>query len=670
LPFGVIRVDRSVLKLRHKWVKVLSVVLLIVICMPFYKTGASTGEDIKFIDDILTTEHGTVMLIIDAQTGAIVEANKAAAYFYGYEPEVLKTMNISEINQLTPGEVKEEMAHAVAEERNYFEFKHLLSDGSVRDVVVYSYPGEMNGRQYLYSIIHDVTDQVEAEAKYEHAVRLQMLISSMMILALVLTVTLLFLALRRGKETQKLLEESEDNYAYLFDNIHEGYALHEILLDDEGKPCDYRFLRMNNSFEIYTGLVAEEILGKRVLEVMPEIESYWIESYGKVALEGESIHLDNYASELGRYYSVDAYQAGVGRFITVFVDVTETKLKEKEIIYLNFHDQLTELYNRRYMEEEMALLDQPQYLPFSMIMADINGLKLANDAFGHSQGDALLKAAAETFRSVFREEDSICRVGGDEFVILLPNTSKNLVQPMINRLMNQIEETIVGPLPLSISLGDATKDSMSQKIQLIYKQAEDRMYHQKLTKSQKTRSSMVHFIFRKMEIELESIHLHQQRVSSLAGRTANIFHLTSDQKGLLVEAALYHDVGFAAIDMTIPNKEGLLDDHEVTEVQRHSECGYRILSAISEYAEIADLILEHHEWYDGSGYPKNLRGNGIHQLSRILSVLDAFDAMTHERAYEDTFDEGEAIEELRKCSGSQFDPEIVEAFIKWLEEKA
>jgi HD-GYP domain-containing protein (c-di-GMP phosphodiesterase class II) len=180
---------------------------------------------------------------------------------------------------------------------------------------------------------------------------------------------------------------------------------------------------------------------------------------------------------------------------------------------------------------------------------------------------------------------------------------------------------------------------------------------------------MVHFIFRQMENELENVHLHQQRVSILAAKAAHIFDVTAEQKLKLVEAALYHDVGLVAIDMTIPNKKGLLDENEVVEVQRHSECGYRILSAITEYAEIADLILEHHEWYDGSGYPKNLRGNEIHKLSRILSVLDAYDAMTHERVYKDTYDEAEAIDELRRCSGSQFDPELVELFVKWLEQQ-
>lgn len=651
------------------------IVLLGVVILTLLFNLSVVGEEVTdsevYYSDVISRTlfegHGTPMLILNVDSGRIISANQAAIEFYGYMGSELIGMKISNINILTPEEVQRNLDNAAKGVQNEFDFQHRKADGSIAYVEAHSYPFDYEGGSYLYSIIQDVTDNVVTKERYEKSVKNQLLFMAALVLALAAVIILLIKDRKNKKNRDLNIRKSEEVYENLFEHMHEGYALHEIILDEGGQAIDYRFLKVNKSFERYTGLTACDITGKTVMEVLPNTEAYWIDTYAKVALDAENIHFENYSGDMDKYYSVDAYHAGYGRFITVFVDITDARKKEKEINYLSFHDQLTGLYNRRYMEEAMTQLDCPASLPFSIIMADVNGLKLSNDAFGHDQGDQLLEGAAELFKAVFREQDIVSRVGGDEFIILLPNTSKHVVFEIMERLNEKIHTMTVGPIPLSISFGDATKEAITQDIQGIYKKAEDRMYHNKLMESHKTRSRMIHYIFRTIELHYSIIDHHQKRVSELAEETAEIFGLLKGEKDKLIDAALYHDVGLVAIDMRLPNKPGLLDDDERIEVRRHAECGYRILQAISEYAEIADVILAHHEWYNGSGYPKNLRGDEIPYLSRVLAVLDSFDAMTHERLYKKVYTKEGAIEEMKAHSGTQFDPAVLDCFIGWLE---
>ena len=443
--------------------------ILWILIIPSSSYARDNIRPTEVIDLELFENHGMPMMVIDSNDGRILAANKAAVDFYGYEASVLTSMRISEINTLSEGEVAEEMERAMKESRNYFLFNHRLSSGEVRTVEVYSYPVKTKEGNYLYSIINDITKRLEAEASLQRMRTIYISGSTLLTLLLAGVAVMLFITLRKRKIAEAMLVESEEGYAQLFDNMHEGYALHEIIVDDHGKPIDYRFLKVNPSFGKILGLDEKKILGKRVKEVLPGIEGNWIETYGRVALEGETLHIVEYSTDLNRHYSVFAYNAGQGRFITVFMDISDRKRKEKEIYFLNNHDQLTGLYNRRFMEEKLQELDSPAFLPLSIIMADVNGLKLCNDAFGHIMGDALLVKAAETFKHVFREEDIITRVGGDEFMILLPNTTRHTVNQIMGRLDDRFKAVQVGPVRVSLSLGAATKESVTEEIQGIYK---------------------------------------------------------------------------------------------------------------------------------------------------------------------------------------------------------
>ena len=651
-----------------KGIKLYIANLILVMCMLVLFPGlaANAANLMDLTDSELFDNHGSIMLIIDAENGHIVDANKSAIEFYGYDEDLLYTHSISDINMLSPEEVSAEMEAAVNEQRNYFNFRHRMADGSVRAVEVHSYPFTYDGRPMLFSIIHDVTSRYEIEARNSEIVRMLVLLASVTFILVFTALIIQFRNLRRRKEMEMQLKNSKDEYEQLFGSLQEGYALHEIILDKAGKPCDYRFLRVNRSFEEITGLNGSDICGRRVLEVMPQTESYWIERYGDVAVNGGEIELDEFSSELGRYYSVKAYQAGDGHFITVFLDITDAKEKEREVRFLSDHDKLTGLYNRHYMESQLQLLANPKYLPLSIVMADVNGLKLTNDAFGHDMGDDLLKMTADLFQDVFKEPNIVARIGGDEFVVLLPNISKDLLIPMLNELGGKMKASNLGPIPLSISIGDATRNAITEDIQQIFKEAEDLMYRQKLTESVSTRTNIVQSIFKQMENEHRDIYDHQIRVRQLVEQTFDVFNIEERNKEKLLMAAAHHDVGLLVVDKSIVNSVDVLSENEFLELRRHSECGYRILSAISEYSAASEIVLAHHERFDGSGYPKNLRGNDIPYLSRVLSILDAYDSMTNKGHYSRLYTKEEAIEELRNNAGGQFDPDVVERFITWL----
>lgn len=461
----------------------------------------------------------------------------------------------------------------------------------------------------------------------------------------------------------KAVRESEKKYRLLITQMAQGLAVHEVVINDAGSVIDYRFLDVNQGFERMTGLKREDIIGKTVLEIMPKTESYWIEKFGEVALTGEPLFYENYSRELGRYYEVVAYSTQLNQFAVIYNDTTDRKKTKDHLIHMIYHDQLTGLYNRRFFEDELKRLDTKTNLPVSIIMCDINGLKLINDSFGHSSGDKLLRKAAEIIKKACQGGGTVSRLGGDEFAIILPKTDAEETIQIAKRIKEFASKEKVGKIELSISYGYDTKITDEQSMIEIYANAENRMYIHKLYERSSMRSKTIDLIMNTLFEKSNRESMHSDRVSSICQAIASKMNFDKGNVDKMRIAGLVHDIGKMGIDDKILNKAGSLSSDERHEIERHPEIGWRILCTTNEFLELAQFVLAHHERWDGGGYPNGLKGEKIPLEARIITIADAYDAITSERSYRKGLDKEEAIIEMKRCSGTQFDPEILDVFV-------
>ena len=351
-------------------------------------------------------------------------------------------------------------------------------------------------------------------------------------------------------------------------------------------------------------------------------------------------------------------------FVVVFRDITEQQQREAEILYLNYHDMLTGLYNRNFFEEELKRLDTERQLPLSVIMGDANNLKLVNDIFGHREGDELLRVLSRLLKDSCRSEDIISRWGGDEFTILLPRTDADRAALICRRIQAKCRDfkTAERRIRPSISLGHETKTDMGTDIMHVIKAAEDMMYKNKLVDGRTAHTDFLQAMRGRIgESDTES-ERHINRLTELCTRTGRELNLRENDLADLKILAMLHDIGKAAIDLELLSKTDGLTTEEWEEIKRHSSLGYRIVRSAPELMMVADYILGHHERWDGGGYPQGLKGEQIPLPSRIFAVADAFDVMTRGRPYRIAISPETALMEIFRNAGTQFDPEVVVAF--------
>jgi diguanylate cyclase (GGDEF)-like protein/PAS domain S-box-containing protein len=347
-------------------------------------------------------------------------------------------------------------------------------------------------------------------------------------------------------------------------------------------------------------------------------------------------------------------------------DISERKQFEEQLKYLSLHDQLTGLYNRAYLEAELDRLKKSREFPITVISMDLDGLKLVNDTLGHGQGDEHLRACANILQDTFRASDIVARVGGDEFVALLSKTDLEAGEKIVNRIYAELEsynKKQKSQIPLSLSIGLACAQNASQDLNQVYKQADDFMYRDKLNRDVNARSQIMKALMAALEERDFITSGHAHRLEDLCVRLGRQVNLSSSQLSNLNLLAQVHDLGKVGIPDHILFKPGSLNDQEWEIMQQHPEKGYRIAHSTTDLAGIADLILKHHERWDGKGYPLGLAGDEIPIECRILAIADSFDAMTNDRPYRKAISVEESLEELKQCAGSQFDPELVDIFV-------
>ena len=362
---------------------------------------------------------------------------------------------------------------------------------------------------------------------------------------------------------------------------------------------------------------------------------------------------------------VDVNYHGEGYLVDgVMLDVTERKKQDDRLRHLSIHDQLTGIYNRTYFEDSLERLSNLHQRPVTLIAVDMDGLKLINDTLGHDQGDNLLQYCAQVLGRALRSCDILARVGGDEFAIILPQTDMADGEKVVQRIeaemasYNQHEPR----LPLSVSIGIATAFA-EEELEQAYNRADDQMYRNKLYKGTGARAQILDVLMAALEERDYLTHGHANRLTDLCLALAKHLGTDSEVRGNLALLAKVHDLGKVGIPDHILFKPGPLNPQEWEVMRLHPEKGYRIAVASPDLMGIAELILKHHERWDGTGYPLGLQGEEIPLECRILAIVDSFDAMTNDRPYSKARSDEAALQEIASCAGSQYDPALVEIFI-------
>lgn len=477
------------------------------------------------------------------------------------------------------------------------------------------------------------------------------------------------------------LKRSEENYKALYQEYEAKQALLVCLLNSIPDMIFYkdknsRYLGCNRAFEKYTGFKEADIVGKSIYDLFDKQVAEWYRESDIGAIQkrepqnveeqvitpdGSIVYFDTVKTP---YYDTEGNILGM---VGISRDINERKRKEKEIHYLSYHDALTGLYNRAFFESEKMRLDTADSLPLSVIIGDINGLKLINDAFGHDEGDRILQAAANMIKSCVRERDLAARIGGDEFCLLLPNTEEETAKAIMEQIRNACaNQSMQIPREMSFSslaLGCATKYNENELFEKVVKTAEQLMYQRKLLVHKSLHSTIITSIKTALMEKDYETREHCDRLADLSKQLGNELGLKEEELVALELLSELHDIGKIGVDTNILTKAGPLTPEEWAEIKKHPEAGYRIARTVPELSQIAEYILAHHERWDGKGYPQGLKGESIPLLSRIIAIVDAFDAMTKDRPYRKAKSIDEAVTEIRREAGKQFDPAIAKAFV-------
>ena len=557
---------------------------------------------------------------------------------------------------------------------NKIRFKHLLS-GKKNKLLEFYFVGLITHLVMLMCFIF-LPQKISADVFGQIALPVLLIYP---VVSLLLS-TVLFYGYMNN-QTSIELKESEAKYKELYNENQNRETLLKVLTNSVPdlifvKNAHGVYVTCNSAFEKFAGKEEGEIIGLTDFDLFDKKMATLFRNMDKEMLkqgiprrndesvtypDGSEVYLETlktpYSNSKGEVLGL----IGISR------DITERKEREKENVFLAFHDILTGLYNRRFFEEERKRLDTKRQLPYSIIVGDINGLKLTNDAFGHEEGDKLIVTISEILKSYCRTEDILARIGGDEFSILLPQTDEQKTKLIVERIKEKCEdysnEIKKDVYYASISLGYATKLKIEESFEKVFRNAEELMYKNKLIEHKSVHNSIINSLKASMLKNNNIPATHSRRLSVISTKFGEILKLNKKETLELDLLATLHDIGMLSLSDDIIFKKGKLSEKEWVEIRKHPEVGYNIANSSQDIKDIAEFILCHHERWDGKGYPRGLEGKNIPYIARVFSILDAFDVMTDDRPYKKAKPIEVAFDVIANNAGTQFDPDLAKLFV-------
>ncbi|MFA5513972.1 MAG: HD domain-containing phosphohydrolase, partial [Sphaerochaetaceae bacterium] len=473
-----------------------------------------------------------------------------------------------------------------------------------------------------------------------------------------LLATLLFNKEKQIKTTDQLIS-SENLFKTVFEQVPVGIFIAE---SESGI-----LLQINEYLKNILGLETFESGKMKLSAFIPDKDSVELLSYISDEAHKEDqkiINSDNKEIWVAMAVThLSKSEDGKNHSLGIIADISERKAFITALEYANTHDMLTGLYNRSMFERLLDQLDEKNNYPLAIVMGDVNGLKVVNDAFGISVGDSLLISIASVLKEVVGEKGYCARFGGDQFVFALPNTGEKKSWKIVEEVTKRGDFVVRG-LDVSISYGVSVKKNELEDLDEVLKSAENGMIRSKLTESPSARSRAVNTIINTLHEKSHREELHSRRVSKYATMLGEKLKLSAKEINELKTVGLLHDIGKIAIDTSTLEKKGKLNEREWESIKRHPETGWRILGTVGELGDLSEAVLFHHERIDGKGYPHGLNGDEIPLFARIIGIVDAFDAMTAPRTYRQQLSENEAATEIKRCAGSQFDTELAKIFVE------
>ena len=584
------------------------------------------------------------ILILDAATGEIDDVNPFLKDMLGYSHEDFIGKKLWQIGPMK--NIKESKnAFLELQRKEYVRYENLpleTKDGRLVEVEFVSNVYQINHTKVIQCNIRDITERRRAERAVKEAREYaESIVSTIREPLLVLGTDLRVISANRSfyKMFKVAPEQTDRQFVYELGNRQWDIPrLRELLEEILGKNTAFEDFEVENEFPA---------IGRRTM-----------------LLNARKILGETNRTEM---------------ILLAIEDISERRRMEKALQeskerfeYRSFHDGLTGLYNRYYFSEQMARLgkDLARSAPVSIILIDIDGLKIVNDTLGHKAGDDLLISAAKIIAECFRQVDIIARIGGDEFCIILPGVDRKAALAKKNKISKSVGEYNRNnpSIPLNMSVGVATfRDLQEETIYDIYQRADENMYEYKLIQVGSQKSKVIDILLAALAERDFVAQGHAERLSRLAEILAGRMHLSDDETKNLILLAKVHDMGKVGIPDKILFKPRKLSEDEFEKMKEHAQIGYSLANRSKELFHIAHLIRHHHEFWDGSGYTDGLKGEQIPLECRVFSIIDAYDAMTNTRPYRKGISKKRAIKELRRCSGTQFETKLVDEFVEFVD---